>query len=418
MDIKIQIEKMAKEARQASFQMSRVDSQVKNQALADTAKSLRQQGSQIKQANDKDLEAGKTAGLSSAMLDRLTLTPERIEAMALGLEQIIALPDPVGEVPRMWRRPNGLLIGKVRIPLGVIGIIYESRPNVTVDAAGLCLKAGNAVILRGGSEAIHSNQVLGKILADALSKNGLPQAAVQVVDTTDRSAVDALLDQEAYVDLIIPRGGESLIRAVTQRSKIPVLKHYKGVCHVFVDKDADLDKAYSISQNAKVQRPGVCNSMETLLVHADIAQKFLPQMSGQLMDAGVELRGCPQSVKLVAQIKPATDEDWPAEYLDLILAIRIVKDLDQAIEHIQQYSSDHTESIITENYTTAQRFIKEVNSSSVMVNASTRFSDGFEYGLGAEIGISTTKLHAYGPMGLEELTTTKFVVYGDGQIRE
>jgi glutamate-5-semialdehyde dehydrogenase len=330
----------------------------------------------------------------------------------------VALPDPIGQVTGMWTRPNGLRIGRMRIPLGVIGIIYESRPNVTVDAAGLCLKSGNGVILRGGSEAINSNRVLGEIMSECLSEVGMPAGALQVIPTTDREAVDVLLEQEECVDVIIPRGGEELIRKVTAKSRIPVLKHYKGVCHVFVDADANPKKARAIVMNSKTQRPGVCNALETLLIHAGIAEDFLALMVPALVQAGVELRGCETTRQYVPGMKAATEDDWYAEYLDLILAIRVVENVDEAIAHIRQYGSDHTESVVTENYSVAQQFIREVDSSSVMVNASTRFSDGFQYGLGAEIGISTTRLHAYGPMGLEELTTTKFIVYGDGQVRE
>jgi glutamate-5-semialdehyde dehydrogenase len=317
----------------------------------------------------------------------------------------------------MWRRPNGLLVGRMRIPLGVIGIIYESRPNVTADAAALCLKSGNAVILRGGSEAIHSNLAIASLLRRVLGGNSLPPAAISIIPVTDRKAVNEMLQLEEYIDLIIPRGGEELIRAVVAQSKIPVIKHYKGVCHIFVDARADLDMAVSICLNAKVQRPGVCNAMETLLVHRDIARKFLPLVARQLKKANVVLKGCDQTRKILKDIEAAAEEDWYAEYLDLILAIRIVENIDEAIAHIEKYGSLHTESIITTDYANSQRFLNEVNSSTVLVNASTRFSDGFELGLGAEIGISTTKLHAFGPMGLEELTTSKFIIYGNGQVR-
>jgi len=323
----------------------------------------------------------------------------------------------VGKVTGMWRRPNGLLVGRMRIPLGVIGIIYESRPNVTADAAALCLKSGNAVILRGGSEAIHSNLAIADCLTGALRDHGLPEAAVQVIPLTDREAVHEMLQLDEWIDLIIPRGGEDLIRAVVSQSKIPVIKHYKGVCHIFVDADADLERAVPICLNAKTQRPGVCNAMETLLVHAAVAPAFLPVVAGRLREAGVLLKGCPRARAIVPDMEPATEDDWFREYLDLILSIRVVADLDEAIAHIRRYGSLHTESILTENYSRAQRFLNEVNSSTVLVNASTRFSDGFELGLGAEIGISTTKLHAFGPMGLEELTTSKFVIYGNGQVR-
>ena len=356
-------------------------------------------------------------GLSAAMIDRLTVKDATIEAMAQGLREVAALPDPVGKVTSMWRRPNGLLVGRMRIPLGVIGIIYESRPNVTVDASALCLKSGNAVILRGGSEAIHSNLAIASVLQDVLKESPLPAKAIQIIPFTDREAVSTMLQLDEYIDLIIPRGGEELIRAVVAQSKIPVIKHYKGVCHIFVDARADMDMAVNICFNAKVQRPGVCNAMETLLVHSDIAPVFLPKMAEKMQKAGVLLKGCEKTRKILKNIDAATEEDWYAEYLDLILAVRVVTSLDEAIAHIEKYGSLHTESIITKDYANSQRFLNEVNSSTVLVNASTRFSDGFELGLGAEIGISTTKLHAFGPMGLEELTTSKFIIYGDGQVR-
>jgi glutamate-5-semialdehyde dehydrogenase len=367
--------------------------------------------------NAKDISKAKQSGLSLAMIDRLTLEKATIELMAQGLREVAALPDPVGKITSMWRRPNGLLVGRMRIPLGVIGIIYESRPNVTVDASALCLKSGNAVILRGGSEAINSNLAIASILQKVLRKSSLPAAAIQVIPLTDREAVSAMLQLDEYIDLIIPRGGEELIRAVVAQSKIPVIKHYKGVCHIFVDAQADMEMAVNICFNAKVQRPGVCNAMETLLVHKDIARKFLPQVAGKLQKAGVILRGCEKTRSILKNIEAATEDDWSAEYLDLILAVRIVDSIDEAIAHIEKYGSLHTESIITNDYNNSQRFLNEVNSSTVLVNASTRFSDGFELGLGAEIGISTTKLHAFGPMGLEELTTTKFIIYGNGQVR-
>lgn len=418
MGVNEDIRAMAEKARAAARGLSRLDTRSKNKALLDIAEALVARADHIQEENAKDLEAARFAKLSDAMVDRLTLTPERIEAMARGLREVAALPDPVGEVTEMRTRPNGLQIGRMRIPLGVIGIIFESRPNVTVDAAALCLKSGNAVILRGGKEAIHSNRALGEIMTEPALAAGAPAGAVQVVPMVGREAVDALLEQEEYLDVIIPRGGEALIRKVVEKSRIPVLKHYKGVCHVYVDADANSKKAREICLNAKVQRPGVCNSMETMLVHAQIAEDFLGMFGPRLLDAGVEIRGCPFTCKILEQAKPAAEEDWGAEYLEKILAVRVVENVDMAIEHIAKYGSDHTESIVTENYTVARKFIREVNSSSVMVNASTRFSDGFQYGLGAEIGISTTRLHAYGPMGLEELTTTKFIVYGDGQIRE
>lgn len=381
------------------------------------AETLQAQKQFIQAENKKDLIAGREKGLSAAMLDRLALTDKVIDAMVAGLHEVVALPDPVGEVEEMIRRPNGLMVGRMRIPLGVIGMIYESRPNVTVDAAALCLKTGNAVILRGGSEAIHSNLALAKLLQDALAAEQINPAAIQVIPIADREAVNVLLSLEDHIDLIIPRGGEGLIRFVAQNSRIPVLKHYKGVCHVFVDKGADFDMAAAIVMNGKTQRPGVCNALETLLVHRDIATAFLLQIGSSLREAGVEIRGCPQTREILADIKDASEEDWYAEFLDLILAVRVVTDLDAAMDHIDTYGSQHTAVIVTADYANAQRFIKEVDASAVMVNASTRFNDGGQFGLGAEIGISTTKLHAYGPMGLKELTARKFIVYGDGQIR-
>lgn len=381
------------------------------------AEALQEKKEFIQAENEKDLIAGRNKNLSAAMLDRLALSDKVIDSMIIGLHEVVALPDPVGEVDEMIRRPNGLMVGRMRIPLGVIGMIYESRPNVTVDAAALCLKAGNAILLRGGSEAIHSNLALAKVLQDALATENIDPAAIQVIPTTDREAVNVLLSLEEYIDLIIPRGGEGLIRFVAENSRIPVLKHYKGVCHVFVDADADLDMAVNIVMNGKCQRPGVCNALETLLVHKDIAKTFLPLVTAQLVAAGVELRGCPRTKEILPDIKDAVEDDWPAEFLDLILAVKVVDDLDAAMDHIARYGSQHTEVIVTRNYANGQRFIKEVDASAVMINASTRFSDGGQFGLGAEIGISTTKLHAYGPMGLRELTTRKFIVYGDGQVR-
>jgi glutamate-5-semialdehyde dehydrogenase len=352
------------------------------------------------------------------VLDRIALDADRVKRMAKGLREVAALPDPVGEVVKMWRRPNGLQVGRMRIPLGVIGIIYEARPNVTADAAALCLKAGNAVILRGGSEAHHSNQAIGALLREACANTAVPLDVVQMVEVKDHAFVNELLQLEGYIDLIIPRGGEDLIRAVVGNSRIPVIKHYKGVCHIYVDADASLEMAERICFNAKVQRPSVCNAMETLLVHEAVAPKFVPAMVAKYQAAGVEIRGCEKTRAIAAGIKKATESDWTEEYLDLVLAVRIVKDIDEAIDHIERYGSEHTESIITNNYQRSREFIERVNSSAVMVNASTRFNDGGELGLGAEIGISTSKIHAFGPMGLEELTTTKFIVFGDGQVRE
>jgi glutamate-5-semialdehyde dehydrogenase len=417
MDIKNSIKQIAQDARLAARNISRVTSAAKNNALLQMAVELDRKRDFLLAENAKDISKAKQSGLSLAMIDRLTLEKATIELMAQGLREVAALPDPVGKITSMWRRPNGLLVGRMRIPLGVIGIIYESRPNVTVDASALCLKSGNAVILRGGSEAINSNLAIASILQKVLRKSSLPAAAIQVIPLTDREAVSAMLQLDEYIDLIIPRGGEELIRAVVAQSKIPVIKHYKGVCHIFVDAQADMEMAVNICFNAKVQRPGVCNAMETLLVHKDIARKFLPQVAGKLQKAGVILRGCEKTRSILKNIEAATEDDWSAEYLDLILAVRIVDSIDEAIAHIEKYGSLHTESIITNDYNNSQRFLNEVNSSTVLVNASTRFSDGFELGLGAEIGISTTKLHAFGPMGLEELTTTKFIIYGNGQVR-
>jgi glutamate-5-semialdehyde dehydrogenase len=417
MDINKEIRTIAEQAREASFQVARLSASVKEQALHLMADALVAQEALLLTENGKDLAYAEQQGLSRAMVDRLALTKEGIAGIAEGLRQVALLPDPVGEVTRMWRRPNGLLVGRMRIPLGVIGVIYEARPNVTADAAGLCLKAGNAVILRGGSEAIHSNRAMGRVLQEAMAKAGIPQAAVQVIPLVEREAVEAMLTLDEYIDVIIPRGGEGLIRFVVEHSRIPVIKHYKGVCHVFVDATAESEMAVAICHNAKVQRPGVCNAMETLLVHEQTAATVLPLIAEKLKKAGVELRGCARTRQILPQVKEAKEEDWYAEYLDLILAIRVVADIDEAIAHIARYGSQHTEAIVTSDYAHAQRFLNEVASSTVLVNASTRFSDGYQLGLGAEIGISTTKLHAFGPMGVEELTTTKFIIYGDGQIR-
>jgi len=418
MDIDRTIRQMARDARQAAGVMGCCTTEQKNQALTNMADLLAQQTEMIVQENRKDLKRAGEAGLSSAMMDRLTVTGNTIAAMAGSLREVAAYPDPVGTMGETRVRPNGLRVSQMRIPLGVIGIIYESRPNVTIDAAGLCLKSGNAVILRGGSEALHSNRALADIIAQALESVGLPAQAAQVVPTEDRAAINALLLQDAYVDLIIPRGGEGLIRFVVENSRIPVLKHYKGVCHVFVDQSADLQMAQDICYNAKVQRPGVCNAMETLLVHEQVSQDFLPAMARRYDTAGVQLRGCPKTCAILPGTTPANDADWPAEYLDLILAVRVVADLNDAVAHIARYGSKHTEAIVTSDYQRAHRFVRDVDASVVLVNASTRFNDGGQLGLGAEMGISTSKLHAFGPMGLHELTTQKFVVLGDGQIRE
>jgi glutamate-5-semialdehyde dehydrogenase len=410
--------RLGRQAKAAARRLAVLSSEEKNRALRLMADQLETESGFLVDENKKDLEAARRDGVSHALLDRIALDPNRVRAMAGGLREIAVLPDPVGEIIKIWRRPNGLQVGRMRIPLGVIGMIYEARPNVTADAAALCLKSGNAVILRGGSEAHHSNQAIAKVLCAACSPTGVPHEAIQVVASKDRSLVRALLQLEDYIDLIIPRGGEDLIRAVAGESRVPVIKHYKGVCHVYVDSEASLEMAERICLNAKVQRPSVCNAMETLLVHEDIAEKFLPSMVSKYRDAGVEIRGCERTCVLLAGIKKAAAADWTTEYLDLILSVRIVKDMDEAIDHIERYGSLHTETIVTANYHRAREFVDRVNSSAVMVNASTRFNDGGELGLGAEIGISTSKIHAFGPMGLEELTTTKFIVFGDGQIRE
>ena len=409
---------LGKRGKIAARQLAPLSSEEKNKALLGMADNLESRSAFLVDENKKDLEFANNARVSSAVLDRIALNPGRVTGMAKALRDIAALPDPVHEVIKMWRRPNGLQVGRMRIPLGVIGIIYEARPNVTADAAALCLKSGNAAILRGGSEASRSNQAIGAVLRQACAQTRVPQDAVQVVERTDHALVNELLQLEEYIDLIIPRGGEELIRTVVANSKIPVIKHYKGVCHVYVDAEASLEMAERICFNAKVQRPSVCNAMETLLVHETIAAKFLPAMIAKFHDAGVEIRACENTRALVPGLTPATDIDWSTEYLDLILAVRVVKDMDEAIDHIERYGSEHTDSIVTTNYQKSREFIDRVNSSAVMVNASTRFNDGGELGLGAEIGISTSKIHAFGPMGLEELTTTKFVVFGDGQIRE
>ncbi len=418
LDFKAEVRRMARRAQEASRPLARLSTAAKNDALLAMAESLEKNREGLIKENRKDLAAADRAHLSASLMDRLRLTPSVIRGMVEGLREVAHLPDPVGEVVRMWKRPNGLTVGRMRIPLGVIGIIYESRPNVTADASGLCLKSGNSVILRGGSEAFHSNQAIGQILRRALAETGLPQEAIQIFPHTEREAIREMLRLEGEIDLIIPRGGEDLIRFVTRHSKIPVIKHYKGVCHIFVDETADLEMADRVCLNAKVQRPGVCNAMETLLVHEKVASRFLPKMARDLQKEGVELRGCFQTKKILPYIKEAREEDWSQEYLDLILSVKVVKGIGEAAEHIAKYGSSHTEAIITSDYRNAQRFLREVNSSCVLVNASTRFNDGFELGLGAEIGISTSKLHAFGPMGLEELTTTKFIVYGEGQIRK
>lgn len=418
MTIAAQVARMSADAREASLAMARLSTTAKNDMLLAMAAALQGQAAHLIAENIRDLDAGTQKGLSAAMLDRLMLDEKRIAGIADALREVAALPDPVGEVTGMRKRPNDLMVGKMRIPLGVIGIIYEARPNVTADAAALCLKAGNAVILRGGSEAIHSNRAIAELLQGVMKQVGIPVAALSLIPFTEREGVLEMLKQDEFIDLIIPRGGESLIRFVVENSRIPVIKHYKGVCHIFVDESADFAMAERIIVNSKVQRPGVCNALETLLIHKSVAAGFIPRISAALSDLQVELRGDTAFCSYALQAAPATEEDWHAEYLELILACRVVDDMDDAIAHINRYGSLHTESIITSDYSRAQRFIREVNSSCVMVNASTRFADGNQLGLGAEIGISTTKLHSFGPMGLEDLTTTKFIVYGDGQVRE
>ena len=418
MSLENEILAVAESAKIASIEVAGAPTEKKRDALLNMSVLLIDNQDLIISENKKDLLAAEKKGLSKAAIDRLALTEARIFSMSEGLEEVSSMPDPIGEISKLAKRPNGLQVGKMSIPLGVIGIIYESRPNVTADAAALCLMSGNAVILRGGSESINSNKVIAGLLQQGVQKAGLSKDTVQLIQTTDRDAVKAMLLLESYIDLIIPRGGEGLIKFVVANSRIPVIKHYKGVCHIFVDHSADIEKAINIVENAKVQRPGVCNAIETLLVHEKIAAEFLPLLAVRLEKDGVELRGCERMRAIVPSARQATENDWYAEYLDLVLAIRIVDDMNCAIDHIRRYGSLHTESILTENYGRAMRFIKEVNSSVVMVNASTRFSDGSQLGLGAEIGISTTKLHSFGPMGLEDLTTKKFIVLGEGQIRQ
>ncbi len=422
MDIQQYMQRLGEQARQASRAMARASSGDKDKALAAIANALRDHRDAILRANEKDQDAGRSNGLDAALLDRLALTADRFDGMVEGLEQIIGLADPIGVITDLAYRPSGIQVGKMRVPLGVIGIIYESRPNVTIDAAALCLKSGNAAILRGGSEAINANQAIAECIREGLRAAGLPEAAVQVVETTDRAAVGELITHPEYVDVIVPRGGKGLIERISNDARVPVIKHLDGNCHTYIDEQADIAKAISVAFNAKTQRYGTCNTTETLLVANAIAQQVLPELAAQYRQAGVELRGCEQARDLlesagVTDMQAATEADWEEEYLAPVLAVKIVKDIDEAIEHINRYSSGHTEAIITENYTLARRFLTEVDSSSVMVNASTRFADGFEYGLGAEIGISTDKIHARGPVGLEGLTSQKWVVLGDGHIR-
>jgi len=416
-DIPAYMQALGRAARAASRLVAEAESGRKNTALTAIADVIVGQRGMLAEANVRDVEAGRARGLDDAMLDRLTLNDARIDAMAEGCLQVASLPDPVGEITGLAYRPSGIQVGRMRVPLGVIGIIYESRPNVTIDAAALCLKSGNATILRGGSEALHSNRALAEIIQAGLVAAGLPRAAVQIVATTDREAVGELLRMAEYVDVIVPRGGKGLIERVSRDSRVPVIKHLDGVCHVYIDARADADKAFAVAVNAKTQRYGTCNTMETLLVHVDRAAEMLPRLKAAYDQHGVELRGCERTRSVLPDIRAATDSDWAEEYLAPVLAIRVVDSLDAAMEHINVYGSQHTDSIITEDWTAARRFLRAVDSSSVMVNASTRFADGFEYGLGAEIGISTDKLHARGPVGLEGLTSQKYVVLGDGHVR-
>ncbi|MDB6063239.1 MAG: glutamate-5-semialdehyde dehydrogenase [Verrucomicrobiaceae bacterium] len=421
-DVKTYMQTLGRAARQASRVMARVETAVKNQALLATAAALNTQREALLAANAEDMRNARANGLDSAMLDRLELKAKNIDAMIEGLEQVAALADPVGAITDLVYRPSGIQVGRMRVPLGVVGIIYESRPNVTVEAASLCLKSGNATILRGGSEAIHSNRAIAACLRKGLLAAGLPETAVQVVETTDRAAVGELIAMPEFVDVIVPRGGKGLIERISRDAKVPVIKHLDGICHVYIDDRADLEKAFRIVMNSKTQRYGTCNTLETLLVADAIAEQILPRLAEALIEKGVELRGCPRTQALISgalsvDIKLATEEDWRTEYLAPILSIRVVADLDAAIDHIDTYSSQHTDSIVTEDYTRGRRFLREVDSSSVMINASTRFADGFEYGLGAEVGISTDKIHARGPVGLEGLTSQKYVVLGDGHVR-
>jgi glutamate-5-semialdehyde dehydrogenase len=407
----------ARKAKAASRSLANISTEIKNDALLKMAAGLERETDRLIGENKKDLVEAEQKGLSGAMIDRLTLNPERVKAMSDGLRQIAALPDPVGEVLRMWRRPNGMQVGRMRVPIGLIGIIYESRPNVTADSAALCIKSGNAVLLRGGSEAVHSNAAIAEVLNGAGAEAGIPDGSVTFIENPDRACVLEMLKANQFVDLIIPRGGEGLIRFVSEHSTIPVIKHDKGVCHVYVDDKADLAMAEEICFNAKVQRPGTCNAMEAMLVHRDVAASFLPKMLKRFMDAKVEIRGCGRTVLAAPGVKAATEQDWHKEYNELILNTKVVDSMEDAMAHIAMHGSQHSEAIVTTDYGKALRFVREVDASAVFINASTRLNDGFEFGLGAEIGISTTRIHARGPMGLEELTSTKFIVFGTGQIR-
>jgi glutamate-5-semialdehyde dehydrogenase len=417
-DVRELVETRARAAREAARSLGLAGSRVKTEALLAMARGLEEKAPAVLEANRADLERARGQGHPRAFLDRLTLTDTRVDGMVAGIRQVAALPDPVGETVRGWRRPNGIEIAKVRVPLGVIGFIYESRPNVTADAAALCVKSGNACVLRGGREALESNGVIAAILAKGLEKAGLPPEALGFIDVPDRAAVEVLITLDRYVDLVVPRGGEAFVRMVTERATVPILKHDKGLCHVYVDAGADLGMAADIALNAKAQRPGVCNAMETLLVHADAAAAFLPAVAARFRAAGVELRGCPRTCELIPDARPATDADWDTEYLDLILSVRVVPSLDEAVEHIRRHGSGVAEAIVTRDLSASRRFVAEVDAGCVLVNASTRLVDGQQFGMGAELGISTSKLHARGPVGVEELTTTKFVVTGSGQLRE
>jgi glutamate-5-semialdehyde dehydrogenase len=418
MDIKQFVSEKAQKAKAASRKLANISTEIKNNALFKMAAGLEKEAEKLISENRKDLAEAEKKGLSKAMIDRLTLTPERIKAMADGLREVAALPDPVGEVLRMWRRPNGMEVGRMRVPIGLIGIIYESRPNVTADSAALCLKSGNGVLLRGGSEAVHSNNAIVEVLSKAGAEAGIPEGAVSFIENPDRACVMEMLKLNQFIDLIIPRGGEGLIRMVSENSTIPVIKHDKGICHVYVDSKADLGMAEEICFNAKVQRPGTCNAMETMLVHEGVAKAFLPAIIGRMKNAGVEIRGCTKTRAIVPDVTAATDKDWDTEYNDLVLNVKTVTSMEDAMDHIAAHGSQHSEAIVTNDYQNARRFQREVDASAVFVNASTRLNDGFEFGLGAEIGISTTRIHARGPMGLEELTSTKFIVLGNGQVRK
>lgn len=410
-------EAIARAARKAAHIIAHTDSATKDRALLALESLIGERKAYLILENNKDVESARRAGLTKSLIDRLRIDDKAITEMQASIRDVVGLPDPVGEIVKIWRRPNGLQVGRMRIPIGVIFVIYESRPNVTIEAFSLCLKSGNCVILKGGSEASHSNRALFALITEALKQTGISTEIVHLVDVKDRSYIYDLLTLEDHIDLVIPRGGEELLRSVVEHSRIPVLKHYKGVCHVFVDDTADLPMAYQVCLNAKAQKPATCNAMETLLVHESIAKKFLPEMTKRLKESGVKLKGCPKTLAIVKNLDPAREEDWFEEYLDLVLSIRVVKDVNEAIDHIRTYGSNHTDAIVTGDYERAWRFLREVNSSLVLVNASTRLNDGFQLGLGAEMGISTTKLHAFGPMGLEELTITKFIAFGEGQVR-